>query len=152
MTTTEEILSVVEQSVSPDRFREQHWEGSFDEYLKIIREDPKVTRTSFQRLYDMIMEFGRSEYIDSKKKLIHYNFFDDPIENGKDAIFGLDIPLMRLVNVIKSAALGYGTERRVIRAEDNRFDAFLLQHAQDLCTAGLAEMVGAETSIADDDA
>jgi serine protein kinase len=91
-----------------------HWEGSFDDYLKIVKDDPKVTRTSFQRLYDMIMTFGRQEYIDSKKKLIHYNFFDDPIENGKDAIFGLDIPLMRLVNMIKSAALGYGTEKRVI--------------------------------------
>lgn len=91
-----------------------HWEGSFDDYLKLVKEDPRITRTSFQRLYDMIMTFGREEYIDSKKKLVHYNFFDDPIENGKDAIFGLDIPLMRLVNVIKSAALGYGTEKRVI--------------------------------------
>jgi serine protein kinase len=34
--------------------------------------------------------------------------------NGNDAVFGLDIPLMRLVNVFKSAAYGYGTEKRVL--------------------------------------
>ena len=33
---------------------------------------------------------------------------------GRDAIFGLDIPLMRLVSVLHSAAQRYGTERRVI--------------------------------------
>ncbi len=91
-----------------------HWEGSFNDYLKIVRSDPKVTRNAFQRLHDMIIGFGKEEYVDSKKRLVHYKFFDDPIDGGKDAVFGLDIPLMRLVNVIKSAALGYGTEKRVI--------------------------------------
>ena len=52
--------------------------------------------------------------MDNKKKLIHYNFFDDPLGNGQDAIYGLDIPLMKLVNIFKSAAQRYGTERRVI--------------------------------------
>jgi serine protein kinase len=108
------LISVVASLQDKKEYENLHWEGSFEDYLKIVKEDPKVTRTSFQRLYDMIMGFGRQEYIDSKKRLIHYHFFDDPIENGRDAIFGLDIPLMRLVNVIKSAALGYGTERRVI--------------------------------------
>lgn len=114
MTYSESLLSVISSLQDKKEYESLHWEGSFEDYLKIVHEDPKVTRTSFQRLYDMIMTFGRREYIDSKKRLIHYNFFDDPIENGKDAIFGLDIPLMRLINVIKSAALGYGTERRVI--------------------------------------
>lgn len=114
MSYSESLLGVISSLQDKKEYENQHWEGSFEDYLKIVREEPKVTRTSFQRLYDMIMGFGRKEYIDSKKRLVHYNFFDDPIENGKDAIFGLDIPLMRLVNVIKSAALGYGTERRVI--------------------------------------
>ena len=62
----------------------------------------------------MVLSYGSEEYQDNKKKLLHYNFFDDPRNDGNDAIFGLDIPLMRLVNVLKSAALGYGTEKRVI--------------------------------------
>ncbi len=95
-------------------FEEQHWEGSFEDYLNIVRENPRVTRTAFQRIYDMILSHGKTEYIDNKKKLIRYHFFHDEKFGGKDAIFGLDVPLMKLVNVFKSAAHGYGTERRVI--------------------------------------
>src|SRR5574342_667790 len=95
-------------------YSEQHWEGSFDEYLQLVRQNPKVTRTAFQRVYDMILSHGKTEYIDNKKKLIRYNFFTDPDFGGKDAIYGLDVALMKLVNVFKSAAQGYGTEKRVI--------------------------------------
>ncbi|MBJ81064.1 MAG: serine protein kinase [Myxococcales bacterium] len=95
-------------------YQDLHWEGTFEEYLDIVRKDPKVTRNAFQRVYDMVISYGREEYVDSKKKLVHYPFFDDPFGGGADAIYGLDIPLMRLVNVFKSAAFGYGTEKRVI--------------------------------------
>jgi serine protein kinase len=95
-------------------YQELNWEGSFDEYLAIVRENPKVTRTAYQRVYDMILSYGQEEYIDNKKRIIRYNFFKDEQHGGKDAIFGLDISLMRLVNVFKSAASRYGTERRVI--------------------------------------
>src|SRR5207249_7593790 len=95
-------------------FRDQHWEGSFEDYLQIVRHNPKVTRTAFQRIYDMILSKGTREYYEYKKKIIHYNFFDDKDHGGIDAIFGLDIPLMKLVNIFKSAAQRYGTEKRVL--------------------------------------
>jgi serine protein kinase len=95
-------------------YSEQHWEGSLDDYLQIVQKNPKVTRTAFQRVYDMILSHGKTEYVDNKKRLISYNFFTDPEFGGKDAIYGLDIALMKLVNVFKSAAQGYGTEKRVI--------------------------------------
>src|SRR5512133_1563796 len=95
-------------------YSEQHWEGTFEEYLNLVRQNPKVTRTAFQRVYDMILSHGKTEYIDNKKKLIRYNFFTDPDFGGKDAIYGLDVALMKLVNVFKSAAQAYGTEKRVI--------------------------------------
>ncbi len=79
-----------------------------------MRQNPKVTRTAFQRVYDMILSHGKTEYIDNKKKLIRYHFFTDPDFGGKDAIYGLDVPLMKLVNFFKSAAQGYGTEKRVL--------------------------------------
>lgn len=114
MGLSENMLSTIAGLQDKKEYETLHWEGSFNDYLALVKEDPKITRNSFCRLYDMILSYGKSEYIDSKKNLVHYNFFDDPIDNGKDAVFGLDIPLMRLINVIKSAALGYGTERRVI--------------------------------------
>src|SRR5438552_1810143 len=95
-------------------YRERHWEGSFEEYLGIVRSKPQVTRNAYQRLYDMIISYGTEEYIDSKKRLVRYNFFKDERNGGANAIFGLDIPLMRLAHVLKAAAEGYGPEKRVI--------------------------------------
>jgi serine protein kinase len=90
------------------------WSGTFSEYLDMVKTNPKITRNSFQRMYDMIIEAGTEDYVDFKKKVVRYKFFDDAKNNGKDAVFGLDIALMKLVNVLRSAALGYGTEKRVI--------------------------------------
>jgi serine protein kinase len=109
-----ELTSQIAQLQDYDLYRDLSWEGSFEEYLQIVRERPKVTRNAFQRVYDMVLSYGTDEYVDNKKKLTRYRFFQDPIDNGKDAIFGLDIPLMRLMNVLKAAAEGYGPERRVI--------------------------------------
>src|SRR5208337_3981771 len=95
-------------------YKELHWEGSFEEYLQIVRERPQVTRNAYQRVYDMIISYGTEEYIDNKKKLVRYNFFKDELAGGQNAIYGLDIPLMRLVHVLKAAAEGYGPEKRVI--------------------------------------
>src|SRR5581483_2762533 len=93
-------------------YRELHWDGGFEDYLAIVRERPQVTRNAYQRLYDMIISYGTEEYIDNKKKLVRYNFFKDEQNAGANAIFGLDIPLMRLVHVLKAAAEGYGPEKR----------------------------------------
>jgi serine protein kinase len=90
------------------------WTGTFQEYLDMVKTNPKISRNAFQRMFDMIIEAGTEEYVDFKKPVVRYKFFDDLGNKGKDAVFGLDIPLMKLVNVLKSAALGYGTEKRVI--------------------------------------
>ncbi|MDR3607600.1 MAG: serine protein kinase [Oligoflexia bacterium] len=95
-------------------FKNIHWEGTFWEYLDIVKQDAGVTRNSFQRMYDMVLGYGTSSYIEYKKTIVRYKFFEDPIENGKDAVFGLDVPLMKLVHFFKSAAFGYGTEKRVL--------------------------------------
>ncbi len=95
-------------------YQKKHWHGSFAEYLDIIRRDPKVTRTAYQRVYDMILSHGIEEVMVNKEKLVHYLFFDDPTNQGQDAIFGLDRTLHNLVNILKSAAHRYGTERRVL--------------------------------------
>ncbi len=108
------MVSQIASMQDYDRYRDLAWEGSFEEYLALVRERPQVTRNAFQRVYDMVISYGTEEYIDNKKKLVRYNFFRDEIDEGKDAVFGLDIPLMRLMNVLKAASEGYGPERRVI--------------------------------------
>jgi serine protein kinase len=97
-----------------NHFRDLHWEGSFLEYLEIIKEDPRVTRTAFQRIYDMIISYGSEDYVRNREPLTHFYFFDDPMENGRDAVFGLDKPLMELVRMFQAAARHYGADRRVL--------------------------------------
>ncbi|MBX3183081.1 MAG: serine protein kinase [Polyangiaceae bacterium] len=97
-----------------DLYRDLAWEGSFEEYLGLVQERPQIARNAFQRLFDMVVSYGTEEYIDNKKKLVRYNFFRDEANGGRDAVFGLDIPLMRLMSVLKAAAQGYGPEKRVI--------------------------------------
>ncbi|WP_459555554.1 PrkA family serine protein kinase [Lacunimicrobium album] len=108
------LLSQISSKMSKDSFRQEHWEGSFSQYLDLVKEKPYTTRTAYQRLYDMIMEDGTYPVEGSKDGQIRYKFFDDPHNDGEDAIFGLTTQLMELVNVFKSAALKYGTERRVL--------------------------------------
>ena len=104
-------------------YHELNWEGSFEDYLELVRGNPRVTRTAFQRVYDMILSHGKSEYIDNKKKLVRYHFFQDERFGGRDAIYGLDVPLMKLVNVFKSAALGYGNDYLAQQASQTLIEA-----------------------------
>jgi serine protein kinase len=108
------ILSAIRQHQNLSDYRKKHWEGTFDEYLDIVREHPEVTRTAYQRLYDMIVSHGTEEVYENKDKITRYKFFTEYAAKHGDAIYGLDRPLMSLVNAFKSAAKGYGTERRVL--------------------------------------
>ncbi|KGR87013.1 PrkA family serine protein kinase [Lysinibacillus odysseyi] len=62
------------------------WEGTFGEYLEIVKERPEVAQTAHSRVYSMIRSAGIEER-DSQKM---YHFF------GKE-IFGLETALERLV-------------------------------------------------------
>lgn len=95
-------------------YRELTWEGSFDEYLKLLQADPRPARNAFQRAYDMILSFGAEERSEYRERVVHYPFFDDPFDGGRDAIFGLDRALMKVVDFFKAAAQGFGPERRVL--------------------------------------
>lgn len=109
-----DILSMISQLQDVNKYRELNWEGSIRDYVSIVQENPKVSRTAYQRLYDMILSHGTEEYIEYKKRITKYRFFNDPFDNGKDAVFGLDVHLMKLVNAFRSAARRYGTEKRIL--------------------------------------
>jgi serine protein kinase len=108
------LLQLVSEMQDRKKFQELNWTGAFADYLDLVTRESKVTRNAFQRIYDMIMSYGAEEFIDAKKRLIRYKFFSDMTFDQDDAIFGLEIPLMRLVNFFKGAAQGYGTEKRVL--------------------------------------
>ena len=114
MSTGSDLITLIASRQNLDDYQKKHWVGSFAEYLDIIQRDPRVTRTAYQRIYDMIISHGTEEVVVNKEKMIRYKFFEDPENQGQDAIFGLERTLMNFVNILKSAANGYGTERRVL--------------------------------------
>jgi serine protein kinase len=114
MSTGKMILNAMRQQLNLSDYRKKHWEGTFDEYLDIVRDHPEVTRSAYQRLYDMILSHGTEEVYEQKEKITRFKFFTEFAAQHGDAIYGLDRQLMNLVNTFKAAAKGYGTDRRVL--------------------------------------
>ncbi len=109
-----EIISLVAARQDIGQFRKKNWEGSFEEYLDLVQADPTVTRNAFQRVYQMVMSYGTENYEENRERKTRYRFFHDPDNHGEDAVFGLENQLHSLVNAFKSAAQGYGIEKRVL--------------------------------------
>jgi serine protein kinase len=114
MATGMAILDELRGQIDLGDYRKQHWEGSFADYINIVVEHPEVTRSAYQRLYDMILTHGTEDVYENKEKVIRFKFFADYAAKYGEAVYGLDRALMQLVNTFKSAARGYGTERRVL--------------------------------------
>ncbi|MBM7694227.1 serine protein kinase [Peribacillus deserti] len=73
-----------------ERYREDEqklkWEGTFADYLELLKERPLVAQSAHSRVYNMIKDAGIEE-VNGKKK---YNFFSGQL-------FGLEESLERLV-------------------------------------------------------
>jgi len=90
------------------QFRQQEkalaWEGTFADYLQLVKEKPEITRLAHARIYDMIVSHGVEETETGK----HYNFFTSEI-------FGLDKVLERLVEeYFHSAARRLDVRKRIL--------------------------------------
>ncbi|HEY8749258.1 MAG TPA: hypothetical protein VIM11_14845 [Tepidisphaeraceae bacterium] len=114
MAKANSLVALIDRKLDVAQFREQHWEGTFWDYLDLVQESPMVARNAFQRMYDMVVSYGSETFTQFKQEYNRYPFFSDPIDHGGDAIFGLERPLMQLVDFFKSAAQGYGTEKRIL--------------------------------------
>src|SRR5262245_5985014 len=108
------LLGLIAERQDVKHYQNLLWEGSFGDYLEAVRKDAKIARNAYQRLYDLVESYGTKEYTEYRKPILRYHFFDDPFENGADAVFGIDIQLMKLIRVLRAAALGYGPEKRVL--------------------------------------
>ena len=109
-----QLLDKLAAAQDAGQYQALTWEGTFSDYLDKVSADPHIAGTAYERLYDMILSYGSENYLENKEPITRYNFFSDPFENGRDAVFGLDRSLMQLVQFFKSAARGYGTEKRVL--------------------------------------
>ncbi|WP_413374691.1 PrkA family serine protein kinase [Alkalihalobacillus sp. 1P02AB] len=97
-----EILKKIE------KYREEEerlkWEGTFADYLQLLKEKPGVAQTAHSRVYHMIKDAGVEE-VDGKKE---YLFF-------KDQIYGLEESIERLVEeYFHSAAKRLDVRKRIL--------------------------------------
>jgi serine protein kinase len=105
-----ERLRDISSKFKRDEFKKINEEMSFSEYLEMLYERPKLARTAYQYLYDMIVSRGSSKIERYRKTYFRYRFFDE----ADVPIFGLDETLHQLVQFFKGAAGGYGPDRRVL--------------------------------------
>ncbi|HVU64957.1 MAG TPA: hypothetical protein VHC70_13335 [Phycisphaerales bacterium] len=112
--SAQEFASLIESRLDRRSFQNHHWTGSFFDYLDVVTRNPAVLRNAYQRAYDAILSYGFEKYKLFKRDCVRYHFFSDPFDNGADGIYGLDLALMQLVDVFRSAAEGYGTDKRIL--------------------------------------
>lgn len=90
------------------------------EYIDELCRDARPARTSFQRIYDMILDAGVTRETELRQKIAKYKFFENCSKEGaftKDSLFGLDLNMMKLVRHIKNGAQKRGAEKRLLLLE-----------------------------------
>lgn len=107
------LKEVINSAFDPAIYAKHNEVISFDEYLTRVTENPKLIRTSAQRVYDMIMSYGHQPLEIDGETLYRYKFFTSPI-NPKHAISGIEKPIHDLMKVIRGAANASGPNERII--------------------------------------
>ena len=103
-------LSKIALKFNKDHYRSIHQELTFDEYIDKLYENPKLARTAYQYIYDMIISQGYSTVEELRNKYNDYNFFS----NSDIPIVGIKPTLHSLVEFFKGAAGGFGPEKRFL--------------------------------------
>ncbi|HEX4110649.1 MAG TPA: hypothetical protein VHX88_21145 [Solirubrobacteraceae bacterium] len=78
---------------------------TLNEYIDRVAERPTIAASAHQRIYDMIRAAGFTDGLHAGE--VSYNFF------GRE-LFGLDVPLDRVVRYFETAAQGHETRRRIL--------------------------------------
>lgn len=96
------LKKIAEYRRQEESFR---WEGTFSEYLDIVKKNPKVAETAHSRVYSMVRSFGIEEKDDGKKD---YLFFSQEM-------FGLERAIEKLVEeYFHSAARRLDVRKRIL--------------------------------------
>lgn len=110
-----DFAAIIEQDRSERQKLE--WQGTFLQYLDLVKERPALADLAHKRMYDMLVAPGSSEIdveADPRAKRVFgdegakvYNFF-------KDEFFGMERTLEKIVRYFHSAAMGGEEARQVL--------------------------------------
>ena len=100
-----------------EKYNKEKFEGSFLDYLELLKENPEVASLAHRRLYEMIISKGvedlngednpRIRKIHGNDSIRKYGFF-------KDEFYGIDKVIMKLASYFKSAAMKGEEARQVL--------------------------------------
>ena len=95
----------------------EKFEGTFLDYLEIVKENPDIPKLAHKRMYDIIKDRGvevlkaeenpRIKRIYGNETIRKYGFF-------KDNFYGIDKVIMKIVNYFSSAAMKGEESRQVL--------------------------------------
>lgn len=87
------------------RHQANEWNGTFREYLAIVRDNPRVAQLAHARVYDMVRSAGveTDEVTGAEKYLFFHN-----------DLFGVDEALAQIIEYFKAASLGSDVGRRIL--------------------------------------
>lgn len=100
-----------------EKYSTQKFEGSFLDYLNIVKENPEVVKLAHKRIYDMIISKGVEELKADENPKIRKIYGNDLIRKYgffKDDFYGIDKVIMKLVSYFKSAAMKGEESRQVL--------------------------------------
>jgi len=101
--------------------REEHkskkFEGTFLEYLDIVKENPEIAMLAHQRMYKLITEPGVTVIRTDENPRLRRIYGNDVIKKYKffdDEFFGIDKTIMKIVRYFHSAAMAGEEARQVL--------------------------------------
>lgn len=103
-------LSRFAELFNQKKFQDLREEITFAEYIDRCFKNPKLVRSAYQMMYDMIISKGTKVKEIHRKDYVHYNFFDDP----HMPIVGIEKTLHEIVQFFRGAAGWYGPECRFL--------------------------------------
>ena len=100
-----------------EKYNTQKFEGSFLDYLNIVKENPEAVKLAHKRVYEMIISKGVEELKAEENPRVRKIYGNDTIRKYgffRDEFYGIDKVIMKLVSYFKSAAMKGEEARQVL--------------------------------------
>ena len=97
--------------------KQSSWQGTFLEYLELVKEKPSLADLSHKRMYDMLLSAGSEDLDIEEDPRAKRVFGDEPVKIYgffKDEFFGMERTLEKIVRYFYSAAKGGEECRQVL--------------------------------------
>lgn len=95
----------------------REWRGTFLDYLERVKQDPSIPKLAHARIYDMIVQAGVRDVLDTDDPRTKRLFKDEPLKIYNffaDSFFGIERVIAQIVRYFHAAALKGEESRQVL--------------------------------------